>query len=223
VCLLAYLNGSSEAHTVVLDAVSGNVLSDETIFEGEVRTLAPDLYEGGPEIGVVDEQGELRWNRSTTAVYGGAKVSPDYGDSIQLADGRYIGSLGRAGSAGALAPVVAFSTGPDGLPDNRAYFWMTGLLSSFLDNAPTYLVFFNMAGGDPQALMGPLWDTLLAISAGSVFMGAMTYIGNAPNFMVRSIASERGIRMPSFLGYMGWSGAVLLPTFALVTVVFFRS
>ena len=128
----------------------------------------------------------------------------------------------KAGSAGALAPIVAFATGLDGLPDNAAYFWMTGLLSSFLDNAPTYLVFFNMAGGDAQALMGPLWHTLLAISAGSVFMGAMTYIGNAPNFMVRSIASERGIRMPSFLGYMGWSCAVLLPTFALVTVVFFR-
>ncbi len=127
----------------------------------------------------------------------------------------------RAGSAGALAPIVALATGADGLPDNTAYFWMTGLLSSFLDNAPTYLVFFNMAGGDPQALMGPLWHTLLAISAGSVFMGAMTYIGNAPNFMVRSIASERGIRMPSFLGYMGWSCAVLLPVFALVTLVFF--
>jgi len=129
----------------------------------------------------------------------------------------------RAGSSGALASIVAFATGPDGLPDNTAYFWMTGLLSSFLDNAPTYLVFFNMAGGDPKALMGPLWHTLLAISAGSVFMGAMTYIGNAPNFMVRSIASERGIRMPSFLGYMAWSCAVLLPTFALVTVVFFQA
>jgi Na+/H+ antiporter NhaD/arsenite permease-like protein len=127
----------------------------------------------------------------------------------------------KAGSAGVLAPIVALATGADGLPDNTAYFWMTGLLSSFLDNAPTYLVFFNMAGGDPQALMGPLWHTLLAISAGSVFMGAMTYIGNAPNFMVRSIASERGIRMPSFLGYMGWSCAVLLPVFALVTLVFF--
>ena len=128
----------------------------------------------------------------------------------------------RAGSAGALASVVAMSTGAEGLPDNVAYFWMTGLLSSFLDNAPTYLVFFNMAGGNPQALMGPLWHTLLAISAGSVFMGAMTYLGNAPNFMVRSIASERGIRMPSFFGYMGWSCAVLLPTFLLVTLVFFR-
>jgi len=128
----------------------------------------------------------------------------------------------KAGNAGALAPIVVLATGADGQPDNVAYFWLAGLLSSFLDNAPTYLVFFNMAGGDPQALMGPLWHTLLAISAGSVFMGAMTYIGNAPNFMVRSIASERGIRMPSFLGYMAWSCAVLLPLFGLVTLVFFR-
>jgi len=128
----------------------------------------------------------------------------------------------KAGTSGAMAPLVALATGLDGQPDNVAYFWMAGLLSSFLDNAPTYLVFFNMAGGDPQALMGPLWHTLLAISAGSVFMGAMTYIGNAPNFMVRSIASERGIRMPSFFGYMAWSAAVLLPVFGLVTLVFFR-
>lgn len=127
----------------------------------------------------------------------------------------------KAGTSGALAPLVALATGPGGHPDNTAYFWLTGLLSAFLDNAPTYLVFFNMAGGDAQALMGPLWHTLLAISAGSVFMGALTYIGNAPNFMVRSIASERGIRMPSFFGYMAWSCAVLLPTFALVTLVFF--
>lgn len=128
----------------------------------------------------------------------------------------------KAGASGALAPLVGLAIGADGQPNNIAYFWLTGLLSSFLDNAPTYLVFFNMAGANPQALMGPLWHTLLAISAGSVFMGAMTYIGNAPNFMVRSIASERGIRMPSFVGYMGWSCAVLLPTFALVTVVFVR-
>lgn len=129
----------------------------------------------------------------------------------------------KAGGSGALAPLVALATGADGRPNVIAYFWLTGLLSSFLDNAPTYLVFFNMAGADPQALMGPLSRTLLAISAGSVFMGAMTYIGNAPNFMVRSIASERGIRMPSFFGFMAWSCAVLLPTFALVTAVFFRN
>ena len=129
----------------------------------------------------------------------------------------------KAGRAGALAPFVALATGANGQPRNAAYFWLTGLLSSFLDNAPTYLVFFNMAGADPQALMGPLARTLVAISAGAVFMGAMTYIGNAPNFMVRSIASERGIRMPSFFGYLAWSAAVLLPLFALVTVVFFRA
>ena len=127
----------------------------------------------------------------------------------------------RAGSSGAFAPLVGMAAHANGQPNNLAYFWLTGLLSSFLDNAPTYLIFFNMAGGHPETLMGPLWDTLLAISAGSVFMGAMTYIGNAPNFMVRSIASERGIRMPSFAGYMAWSAAVLLPVFAIVTLLFF--
>src|SRR3546814_16266626 len=77
------------------------------------------------------------------------------------------------------------------------YFWATGALSSFLDNAPTYLVFFNTAGGDAQQLMGPLSSTLLAISAGAVFMGDNTYIGNETNFMVRALAETRGIRMPS--------------------------
>jgi Na+/H+ antiporter NhaD/arsenite permease-like protein len=128
----------------------------------------------------------------------------------------------RAGEDGALAPVLALVAAPDGKPDEAAYFWLTGLLSSFLDNAPTYLVFFNLAGGDPEALMGHLASTLVAISAGAVFMGANTYIGNAPNFMVKSICAERGIRMPSFFGYMMWSGVILLPTFILVSWVFFR-
>ena len=127
----------------------------------------------------------------------------------------------RAGPQGALAPLLALVSAPDGTPIEAAYFWMTGLLSSFLDNAPTYLVFFNLAGGDAQHLMGPLAGTLLAISAGAVFMGAMTYIGNAPNFMVRSICEEHGIKMPSFFGYMLWSGAILLPLFAVLTLIFF--
>jgi Na+/H+ antiporter NhaD/arsenite permease-like protein len=127
----------------------------------------------------------------------------------------------RAGPQGALAPLLALVSAPDGTPIEAAYFWMTGLFSSFLDNAPTYLVFFNLAGGDAQHLMGPLAGTLLAISAGAVFMGAMTYIGNAPNFMVRSICEERGIKMPSFFGYMLWSGAILLPLFAVLTLIFF--
>ena len=128
----------------------------------------------------------------------------------------------RAGSGGAAAPLVALVTGPGGEPKDVMYFWMTGTLSSFLDNAPTYLVFFNLAGGDAQALMGPLASTLTAISAGAVFMGANTYIGNAPNFMVKAVATSRGVPMPSFFGYMLWSGLVLLPLFALLTVLFFR-
>jgi len=128
----------------------------------------------------------------------------------------------RAGSAGAMAPLVALVSGPGGAPDNAMYFWMTGALSSFLDNAPTYLVFFNLAGGDAQALMGPLSTTLTAISAGAVFMGANTYIGNAPNFMVMAVAASRGVRMPSFFGYMLWSALLLLPLFALLTFLFFK-
>ncbi len=127
----------------------------------------------------------------------------------------------RAGTDGALGSVVSLVTTPAGEPIDAAYFWLTGVLSSFLDNAPTYLVFFNTAGGDAQELMGPLASTLLAISAGAVFMGANTYIGNAPNFMVRAIAEERGIPMPSFFGYMIWSVGILLPLFVLTTFVFF--
>jgi Na+/H+ antiporter NhaD/arsenite permease-like protein len=128
----------------------------------------------------------------------------------------------RAGQAGAMAPLLALISHADGTPVNAAYFWLSGALSSFLDNAPTYLVFFNLAGGDPQVLMGPLAGTLLAISAGAVFMGANSYIGNAPNFMVKAIAEERGIRMPSFFGYMAWSCGILIPIFVLMTFVWFR-
>ncbi|STZ75921.1 sodium:proton antiporter [Bergeriella denitrificans] len=128
----------------------------------------------------------------------------------------------KAGEAGALSGVVAMVHDAEGNPINTMYFWMSGLLSAFLDNAPTYLVFFNMAGGDAAALMtGKLLHTLLAISMGSVFMGALTYIGNAPNFMVKAIAEQRGIKMPSFFGYMVWSFSILVPVFILHTVIFF--
>jgi Na+/H+ antiporter NhaD/arsenite permease-like protein len=127
----------------------------------------------------------------------------------------------RAGSEGPFASLLSLVSTSDGQPVEGAYFWLTGGLSSFLDNAPTYLVFFNLAGGDAQVLMGPLALTLLAISAGAVFMGANTYIGNAPNFMVRSICEERGIKMPSFIGYMMWSVVILLPLFGLVTWIWF--
>ena len=128
----------------------------------------------------------------------------------------------KAGSAGPFAAVSQAVTGPDGQPLPWAYFWFSGALSSFLDNAPTYLVFFNLAGGDPQVLMTTLASTLAAISAGSVFMGANTYIGNAPNFMVKAIAEDRGVAMPSFFGYMLWSGAGLVPLFVLMTFIWFR-
>ncbi|MDR1085429.1 MAG: sodium:proton antiporter [Deltaproteobacteria bacterium] len=127
----------------------------------------------------------------------------------------------RAGSQGALKTLIALVTDPSGQPVNRAYFWLTGGLSSFLDNAPTYLVFFNTAGGQADILMTGWAQTLAAISCGAVFMGANTYIGNAPNFMVRSIAEERGVRMPSFFGYMAWSVGILVPLFILETFIFF--
>jgi Na+/H+ antiporter NhaD/arsenite permease-like protein len=127
-----------------------------------------------------------------------------------------------AGKGGAAAPLVALVTNPDGSPNNVMYFWLTGALSSFLDNAPTYLVFFELAGGNPQELMGKLAITLAAISTGAVYMGANTYIGNAPNFMVYAIAKDMGVKMPSFFGYMLWSGAILIPIFVLVTFMFFR-
>ena len=125
----------------------------------------------------------------------------------------------QAGPAGAFSWLLAAVTAEGG-PNDVAYFWLTGALSAFLDNAPTYLVFFDLAGGDPTALMGPLGSTLAAISMGAAYMGALTYIGNAPNLMIHAIAVERGVKMPSFFGFMVWSGAVLLPVFGLITFLF---
>jgi len=123
-----------------------------------------------------------------------------------------------------------------GITTPLQFFWTTGVLSSFLDNAPTYLSFTALAQGltgAPDA--GGLMSTqvvpslgvapaafLAAISCGAVFMGANSYIGNAPNFMVKSIAEEQGVDMPHFFHYMGWSCVVLLPIFAVVSLVFFR-
>jgi Na+/H+ antiporter NhaD/arsenite permease-like protein len=128
----------------------------------------------------------------------------------------------KAGANGPFGAVVSAVTKPDGSPDVMMYFWITGLLSSFLDNAPTYLVFFNTAGGDPQVLMTTLAPTLAAISAGAVFMGANSYIGNAPNLMVKAIAEDRGVKMPSFFGYMLWSGGILVPLFVIMSFIWFR-
>ena len=110
-----------------------------------------------------------------------------------------------------------------GVREPWQFFWATGLLSSFLDNAPTYMTFLALAQGLGLAreVVGVPASLLAAISVGAVAMGANTYIGNAPNFMVKAIAEEAGVKMPSFLGYLRYSGAVLIPLFVLVTVVFF--
>ena len=128
----------------------------------------------------------------------------------------------QAGESGPFGGIVRAVTRQDGTPDPAMYFWATGFLSSFLDNAPTYLVFFNTAGGDPGTLMTTMGTTLAAISAGAVFMGANTYIGNAPNMMVKAIAESRGVRMPSFFGYMAWSCSILVPLFIVMTFIWFR-
>lgn len=121
-----------------------------------------------------------------------------------------------------------------GLEHPWQFYWATGLLSSFLDNAPTYLTFAATACGladiplegrylaEYLALGREAAETLAAISCGAVFMGANTYIGNGPNFMVKAIAEENGVRMPSFFGYMAYSCGILLPLFALCTFLFFR-
>jgi Na+/H+ antiporter NhaD/arsenite permease-like protein len=121
-----------------------------------------------------------------------------------------------------------------GVDSPMKFFWGSGSLSSFLDNAPTYLVFFKAASGAVASGAMPALELvgngvdkvpahiLMAISAGSVFMGANTYIGNGPNFMVKAIAEESGVRMPTFLGYMKWSVGFLIPTFILVSLIFFR-
>jgi Na+/H+ antiporter NhaD/arsenite permease-like protein len=110
-----------------------------------------------------------------------------------------------------------------GVREPWQFFWAAGALSSFLDNAPTYLTFLALGQGLRLAdeVVGVPHVVLAATSAGAVAMGANTYIGNAPNFMVKSIAEEGGVKMPSFFGYMLYSGAVLLPLFAVVTLVFF--
>jgi len=132
----------------------------------------------------------------------------------------------KAGARGELAFLI------NAVKQPYHYFWITGLLSSFLDNAPTYLTFFNTALGSfftgmTEAQAVPLLMTekalyLKAISAGAVFFGAVSYIGNAPNFMVRSIAEEAGTPMPSFFGYiLKYSLVYLIPCFVVVTFVFF--
>ncbi|HZS64842.1 MAG TPA: sodium:proton antiporter [Xanthobacteraceae bacterium] len=125
----------------------------------------------------------------------------------------------EAGHDGAFAYILRAVTTPGGRPNDAAYFWLTGGLSAFLDNAPTYLVFFELAGGDAGQLMGPHAGTLASISMGAVYMGALTYLGNAPNLMVYAIAKDNGIAMPNFFGYVAWATLILVPLFVLLTLL----
>lgn len=126
----------------------------------------------------------------------------------------------KSGEQGALGAIVHAVSLPSGAPNDVMYFWATGVLSGFLDNAPTYLVFFNTASTDAAQMMTTLSSTLIAISLGAVFMGALSYIGNAPNLMVKAIAEENHIKMPSFFGYMIWSVCCLLPILVLMEWIF---
>ena len=125
----------------------------------------------------------------------------------------------EAGRNGALAGLIRFVGDGAGNPRNVVVYWMTGLLSALLDNAPTYLVFFNLAGGNAQQLMGTGARTLAAISMGAVYFGALTYVGNAPNFMIKAIAEDRGVAMPSFFAFTGYAAAAMIPLLALVSLV----
>lgn len=126
-----------------------------------------------------------------------------------------------AGAGGALGGVLRLAGDGAGGASPVAYFWLSGVLSAVLDNAPTYYLFFTMAGGDAARLTGEGVVVLMAVSAGSVCFGALTYIGNAPNLMVRGVAAHRGVRMPGFFGYMLYACALLLPGFVAVTLLFF--
>ena len=109
-----------------------------------------------------------------------------------------------------------------GVSEPWQFFWATGSLSAILDNAPTYLAFVSLAQFLPDEVTGTTHAALAAISCGAVFFGAMTYIGNGPNFMVKAIAEHSGVKMPSFFRYIAWSCLFLLPIFVLITLVFFR-
>jgi Na+/H+ antiporter NhaD/arsenite permease-like protein len=128
-------------------------------------------------------------------------------------------AAGQAGPGSALFNAM-FDAGRPVVP---LFYLLPGLLSSVLDNAPAYLVFFGLAGDDAKLLTGPLALTLAAISAGASYFGAMTYIGNAPNLMVKSIVESYGVKMPNFFAYIAWSGLCLLPLLLAAMAVFFRA
>jgi len=126
-----------------------------------------------------------------------------------------------AGADGPAAPLFA-RIFDGGVADNALIFRSAGVMSAFLDNAPTYLVFFGLAGDDAARLTGPLATTLVAISTGACYFGGLTYLGNAPNLLVRALVEREGIRMPGFFGYAGWAVVCLVPWLLVIEALFFH-
>jgi Na+/H+ antiporter NhaD/arsenite permease-like protein len=133
-----------------------------------------------------------------------------------------VSELLRLGMDGPFAEVLGLVRDPAGEARPVLCFWLAGVLSAFLDNAPSYLVFFDLAGIRPDAMTEGQVQALRAISAGAVMFGGLTYIGNAPNLMLRTVASHRGVRMPGFVPFMLAATAVMLPVLVVVSVVFFQ-
>lgn len=120
-----------------------------------------------------------------------------------------------------IPPVIVLLTHATLAPDPLVWFWASGIASAVLDAAPTYLVFFEASGGHAEMLISGSAQLLTAIAAGSVFFGPLTYLGNAPNLMVREIAARRGVRMPGFFEYAGVMILVMTPIYVLMSVLFF--
>jgi Na+/H+ antiporter NhaD/arsenite permease-like protein len=126
----------------------------------------------------------------------------------------------KNGEHGVFASILKLAN-EGGKPNNVLYYWFSGLFSAVLDNAPTYLLFYKMVGASSAEQMILMFEkTLIAISISCVFFGSITYIGNAPNFMVRNIAKQHHVEVPSFLGFIGWSIAILFPIFFLIQIIF---
>jgi len=133
-----------------------------------------------------------------------------------------VSDLLRQGMDGPFAGLLRLTQDGAGEMRPAVCFWLAGVLSAFLDNAPSYLVFFDLAGIRPDAMSAVQAEVLRAISAGAVMFGGLTYIGNAPNLMLRAVASNRGVRMPAFVPFMVWAALAMLPVLAVVSRVFFR-
>ncbi|CAO4846297.1 MAG: hypothetical protein CNLJKLNK_00401 [Holosporales bacterium] len=128
-----------------------------------------------------------------------------------------LGIILQEGHSGALGSILTY-TQQNGTPNPTVYFWLSGLFSALLDNAPTYLLFLNMLGQDVPYILKHFNNCLIALTLGCVYFGAMTYIGNTPNFIIRNIAKQHGVSMPSFVGYIGYTAIILLPLLGVLSL-----